>query len=422
MPLSRTCTLTQPSSTLLGLDEDAWDGAGLDVLEGVADQVVEHLAQEHPVGPDVDQLTGDDLAATLGTVAGGRDVLDQVASARSARSCRDWSRATAWARRSAMKPRIWSTPARMCCTIGAAAEGVGLVAVGESSSRASAQPSITLSGLFRSCATVPAKRPATRGAGSGRGGVAEHDHHALGGADSACGHREGRALEPRGRRRTRRCGGSPRRSIDSPGQGPHAAGSRAPPEAVRRGGRPVPGVLVGALDPVERLGLAGAERGEQRLVGVQDAAALLDDRDPVVEVRHHHVELLGPDGQDWPRTPASLARVSRTWRRLRLIVMPSTISTTTKTWAIAARLDRVVDGGDRAEVGDREPDAGRAGEQAGGAVTTGLKRTATHTMVSVSMNVVGASGFSTNPKLEDRAPWRRSTAERLTEVGTGWAG
>ena len=31
-------------------------------------------------------------------------------------------------------------------------------------------------------------------------------------------------------------------------------------------------------------------------------------------------------------------------------------------------------------------------------MTTGLKRTATHTMVRVSMNVVGVSGRSTNPK------------------------
>ena len=44
----------------------------------------------------------------------------------------------------------------MCWTIGAAPAASGESLCVSSSSSASAQPSITLSGLFRSCATVPA--------------------------------------------------------------------------------------------------------------------------------------------------------------------------------------------------------------------------------------------------------------------------
>ena len=71
--------------------------------------------------------------------------------------CRVWSRATAWASRSLIRVRIWATLVRMCCTIGAAEPARGLSLATRSSSSASAQPSITLSGLFRSWATVPAK-------------------------------------------------------------------------------------------------------------------------------------------------------------------------------------------------------------------------------------------------------------------------
>ena len=51
----------------------------------------------------------------------------------------------------------------------------------------------------------------------------------------------------------------------------------------------------------------------------------------------------------------SLATVLSTWRRLRLIVIPSTISTTTKTWAMRRPAHGVVDGGDRPDVEDGEP-------------------------------------------------------------------
>ena len=56
-------------------------------------------------------------------------------------------------------------------------------------------------------------------------------------------------------------------------------------------------LLPGLGDALDWLGLPAAEGGQECLVGVQDATALLDDRDPVVEVCHHQVELLGPDGQ-----------------------------------------------------------------------------------------------------------------------------
>ena len=105
-----------------------------------------------------------------------------------------------------------------------------------------------------------------------------------------------------------------------------------------------------------------------------------------------------------------------TWRRLRLIVIPSTISTTTKTWAIAARLT----GSSTAAIGPissmvSHTPAAPVSRQAV-AVITGLKRTATHTMVSVSMNVVGVSGCSTNPNDEDRGRGR-GHPECLSHVG-----
>ena len=55
-----------------------------------------------------------------------------------------------------MRPRICVTLTRMCCTIGAASAASGESLWASSSSSASAHPSITLSGLFRSWATVPA--------------------------------------------------------------------------------------------------------------------------------------------------------------------------------------------------------------------------------------------------------------------------
>ena len=74
-------------------------------------------------------------------------------------------------------------------------------------------------------------------------------------------------------------------------------------------------LLVGDLrvgpDAVELLGLLGAEGGAERLVGVEDAPALLDDRDAVHEVGHHLVQLLGAPGvgglgarPGWPRCRA----------------------------------------------------------------------------------------------------------------------
>ena len=57
-------------------------------------------------------------------------------------------------------------------------------------------------------------------------------------------------------------------------------------------------VLVGVPDALDRLVGPGPEGGAQRLVGVQHPAALLDDRDAVIEVRHHQVELLGAYGED----------------------------------------------------------------------------------------------------------------------------
>ena len=96
--------------------------------------------------------------------------------------------------------------------------------------------------------------------------------------------------------------------------------------------------------------------------------------------------------------------------------MPSTISTTTKTWAIAARLT----GSSTAAIGPismivSQTATAPVSRQAQ-AVTTGLKRTATHTMVSVSMNVVGVSGRSTkpNPKMIAVAA---VAPKRLSQVG-----
>ena len=158
MPLSRTLHREpSPSSRALGLDQDAGDGVGLDVLQGVADQVVEHLAHQDPVGPDVEQVAGDDLAAVTCGPRVGRDVLDQVAQRdRLALQClvarhrvgeQVGDEATHLARRSpgcaAPSGRRLAGSTARCC--------------GAASSSASAQPSITLSGLFRSWATVPAK-------------------------------------------------------------------------------------------------------------------------------------------------------------------------------------------------------------------------------------------------------------------------
>ena len=157
MPLSRTCTRAMPSSTALGLDHDARHGARGDVLEGVADQVVEHLAHQHPVGPDVDQVTGDDLAAAVRPVAGRDDVLDQVGQ-------RHRLALQGLVARDRVGEQVGDEAAHLpdadrgcAATIGAADRRVGLVALASVSSRASAQPSMTLSGLFRSWATVPAK-------------------------------------------------------------------------------------------------------------------------------------------------------------------------------------------------------------------------------------------------------------------------
>ena len=69
---------------------------------------------------------------------------------------RDWSRAIEWASRPEMRPRICVTLTRMCWTIGAESVASAESLWASSSSSASAHPSITLSGLFRSWATVPA--------------------------------------------------------------------------------------------------------------------------------------------------------------------------------------------------------------------------------------------------------------------------
>ncbi len=94
---------------------------------------------------------------------------------------------------------------------------------------------------------------------------------------------------------------------------------------------------------------------------------------------------------------ARLATLSRTCRRLRLITMPSTISTTTNTWATAARFT----GSGMAAMGPvsvmvshtpTEPVTRHAA-----AVTTGVNRIAVHTIVRVRMKVVGACGFRPKP-------------------------
>ena len=76
--------------------------------------------------------------------------------------------------------------ARDCCTLAAdvldhrrrPAAASGAVLAPRSSSSASAQPSITLSGLFRSWATVPAKATRESWWACSAGDVADHDHRA----------------------------------------------------------------------------------------------------------------------------------------------------------------------------------------------------------------------------------------------------
>ena len=155
--------------------------------------------------------------------------------------------------------------------------------------------------------------------------------------------------------------------------------------------------LPGLRDPFEWLGLPAAEGGQQRLVGVQDAAALLDDRDAVVEVRHHQVELLGPDRQhglgllelgdgvsDLP--PAQADRHAQHHQHDN-----EHLGDRGATHGIVDRGDRSV----ASTIVSQTPVAPVSRQAT--AVTTGLKRTATHTMVSVSMKVVGVSGWSTKP-------------------------
>ena len=183
------------------------------------------------------------------------------------------------------------------------------------------------------------------------------------GAPSACGHLEAPSTRAPGRRRTRRCGGSPRpRRPRRPGHG--RAGCRRPRAGARRGGRPAP-------SPRRAPRPARAARRSRVPKAVSRAWLACRTRPPssMIATPSSRCDItMSSSSARTARTASdswSMATVLSTWRRLRLMVMPRTISTTTKTWATAAWLTGSSIAGDRPDVEDGEPDAGGAREQAG---------------------------------------------------------
>ena len=273
----------------LGLDNDARDGARCDVLQGVADQVVEHLPQQDPVGPHVEQVSGDDLATCPGMVEGGDDVLDLVAqgdhlevqrlvaSHRVGEQAGDEASHLVDAHADVLDHR------RGTCSL-------GRVAVRELVLER-LRPAVDHA---ERVVQVVCDRPRERGQGltvAARGGhVADDDHRPVRGTIGVW-HRE-------------------RRDLEHPGDAVLVdvvhflgvdvlAGHGSVVGVVRVLERPpvrVEGLALALVlfgDTFQRLCGTSAERGDQCLVRVYDAPARLDDRDAVVESRHHHVQLFG---------------------------------------------------------------------------------------------------------------------------------
>ena len=233
---------------------------------------------------------------------------------------------------------------------------------------------------------------------------------------AASGRRRPRASGPR---RTRRCGGSPRpRPARRPGRA--AAGSRAPPGGDRRGGRP--GRLSSSWSWTRSSGSSSREPKAVRSAWL--ACRIAPPSSMIATPSSRWAITRSSSSARTARTASdswSLVTVLSTWRRLRLMVIPSTISTTTKTWAIAGLAHRVVDSGDRADVEDGEPDARGACEQAGSSRDHRVEADGDPHDGERQHERGGGLGVQHEPEREDRGRGR-GHPERLPDVGRSRAG